>query len=239
MPCPQVRESLPALNNTHEHFSTLVRSTNVKGRLTAAVPPGTFARVIPYSGSTMRFLPHIPVALCAVLLAIVTPTLAGQQAPTAVGDLLADVADMESKITSLATALPEAAWTWKPSDGVRSSAEVIVHVAGDNYLMPGVLGATTPPATGINPQQPTTVAAFEGRLRTRAQAMAELAASFAFLKQHLSATSDAQLTESLTLFGRPTTRRATWLAAVTHLHEHLGQLIAYARVDDVVPPWSR
>lgn len=187
----------------------------------------------------MRLLPHIPAALCGVLLAVATPTFAGQQAPTAIGDLLADVADMEFKITSLATALPEAAWTWKPSDGVRSSAEVIVHVAGDNYLMPGVLGATPPPATGINPQQPTTVATFEGRPRTRAQAMEELAASFAFLKQHLGATSDAQLTESLTLFGRPTTRRATWLAAVTHLHEHLGQLIAYARVNGVVPPWSR
>jgi len=36
-----------------------------------------------------------------------------------------------------------------------------------------------------------------------------------------------------------TTRRAMWIGATTHLHEHLGQLIAYARSNGVVPPWSR
>jgi hypothetical protein len=41
------------------------------------------------------------------------------------------------------------------------------------------------------------------------------------------------------VFGRPSTRRATWIFAVAHLHEHLGQLIAYARSNSVVPPWSR
>ena len=30
-----------------------------------------------------------------------------------------------------------------------------------------------------------------------------------------------------------------WIGATTHLHEHLGQLIAYARSNGVVPPWSR
>ena len=38
---------------------------------------------------------------------------------------------------------------------------------------------------------------------------------------------------------RKTTTRATWIATVTHLHEHLGQLIAGARSNNVTPPWSK
>ena len=164
----------------------------------------------------------------------------GQQKPGGlVGDLLTDVADVESKITSLATALPEPAWAWRPSTGVRSSAEVIVHVAADNYVIPAALGITVPAGIGIDVKRFESVAEYEKRSRTRQQAMSELAASFVFLKQHIGATSEAQLGATIDGFGRPTTRRAMWVGAVSHLHEHLGQLIAYARSNSVVPPWSR
>ena len=164
----------------------------------------------------------------------------GQQKPTGlIGDLMTDVAEVEQKITSLATALPEKAWGWRPGAGVRSSSEVIVHVAADNYVMPASLGVAVPPAIGIDVSKFETLGAFEKRARTRQQAMSELAASFAFLKQQIAATPDAQLGTPITVFGRPSTRRATWIFAVAHLHEHLGQLIAYARSNSVVPPWSR
>jgi uncharacterized damage-inducible protein DinB len=164
----------------------------------------------------------------------------GQQKPAGlIGDLLADVAEVEQKITSLATALPDAAWAWRPGEGVRSSADVIVHVAADNYVMPAALGIAIPPAIGIDVRQFDSIGAYEKRARTRQQAMAELAASFTFLKQHIAATTDAQLGAPLEVFGRPSTRRATWVFAVAHLHEHLGQLIAYARTNNVKPPWSQ
>lgn len=164
----------------------------------------------------------------------------GQQKPAGVvSDLLVDVAEVETKITSLAKALPESAWSWRPGVGVRSSAEVIAHIAADNYVMPASLGIAPPAATGIDARRFETAEAFEKRRRTREQAMTDLAASFAFLKQHMGGTSEAQLVESLNVFGRPSTRRATWIFAATHLHEHLGQLIAYARSNRVVPPWSR
>jgi hypothetical protein len=167
-------------------------------------------------------------------------TVKSQQKPGGlVGDLLTDVAEVESKMTSLATALPEAAWGWRPTAGVRSSGEVIAHIAADNYVIPATLGIAVPPATGIDARRFETAEAFEKRVRTRKQAMTELAESFTFLKQQIAASSEAQLTEPLTVFGRSTTRRATWIGAATHLHEHLGQLIAYARSNRVVPPWSR
>src|SRR5688500_12017591 len=86
----------------------------------------------------------------------------GQQKPAGlVNDLLTDVTEVESKITSLATRLPDSAWEWRPGPGVRSSAEVLVHIAGDNYLMPAALGIAVPAATGIDLKQNASVEAFE------------------------------------------------------------------------------
>jgi len=55
----------------------------------------------------------------------------------------------------------------------------------------------------------------------------------------VGATSAAQLSESVTVFGMDMTVQGLWLLTLTHLHEHLGQSIAYARSNGVVPPWSR
>ncbi len=177
-----------------------------------------------------------------MLVAIVAwPSGATSQSRPAglVNDLLTDISDVEKKITTLAAALPDAAWQWRPGPGVRSSGDVVAHVTADNYVFPAALGIAVPPATGLDLRRGETIEAFEKRTRTRQQAMAELATSFAFLKQHVGATSEAQLSDAVTVFGQPSSRRATWVGATTHLHEHLGQLIAYARSNRVVPPWSR
>jgi uncharacterized damage-inducible protein DinB len=155
------------------------------------------------------------------------------------GDLGDDVAVVEAKIVGLAKTMPPGAYSWRPSAGVRSTAEVLVHVAGDNYFMPALMGAPAPQSTGIDGKNNKTVAAFEARHLTREQIVAELTASFAFLKQAMRDTPDAQLEVRPKNSVRDTTTRATWIAAVTHLHEHLGQLIAYARSNNVTPPWSK
>jgi hypothetical protein len=71
----------------------------------------------------------------------------------------------------------------------------------------------------------------------RSAIIAELQKSFAFLRASMTDASDAQL--SKTYGRRKTTGRALWVATTTHLHEHLGQLIAYARSNKVTPPWSK
>jgi hypothetical protein len=73
----------------------------------------------------------------------------------------------------------------------------------------------------------------------RDQIIAELGTSFAFLKTSMAATPDAKLGAPIELFGQKTTTRAVWLSTTTHQHEHLGQLIAYARSNNVTPPWSK
>ena len=73
----------------------------------------------------------------------------------------------------------------------------------------------------------------------RAAVLAELTKSFEFLKSSLSSTTDAQLGAALDVFGQKSTTRGLWITTATHLHEHLGQLIAYARSNKVTPPWSK
>ena len=55
----------------------------------------------------------------------------------------------------------------------------------------------------------------------------------------MTSTTDAELTTTIDMFGQKSTVRALWLTTATHLHEHLGQLIAYARANKVTPPWSK
>lgn len=182
------------------------------------------------SHSLLRVL--VPAAFCA---AIAAPAAA--QAPSGVmGDLLKDVQEAKGKIVGLAKAMPEAAWDWRPGPGVRSTKEVFVHLTGDNYFIPVGAGSTAPADTGIG-EDYKTVEAFEKKTRTREQVLAELDTSFAFLEQQMTATTDAKLTTPSKW--PKTSTRQLWIAATTHLHEHLGQLIAYARSNKVTPPWSK
>ena len=69
--------------------------------------------------------------------------------------------------------------------------------------------------------------------------MAELETSFAHLKSAMQKVSAAQLSAPVDMFGQKSTQQALWIATATHLHEHLGQSIAYARTNGIVPPWSK
>jgi uncharacterized damage-inducible protein DinB len=155
---------------------------------------------------------------------------------TLVTDLVSSVGTLETKIVDLAMAIPDSKYDWKPQDA-RSVRQVLLHVAADNYLLPAMLGASPDPATGITTDYATAVA-FENRGLAKDSVVAELRKSFAFIKQTLTATPASKMNESVTMFGQPFTGQSAWILAVTHLHEHLGQLIAYARTNGVKPPWS-
>ena len=176
--------------------------------------------------------------VATLLFALVVP--ANAQAPQGVmGDLLKDISEVETKVVGLAKAMPEGTYSWRPSEGVRSTAEVLAHIAADNYFLPAAMGIAAPGETGINGKDFKTAAAFEKRSMTRDQVIAELSKSFSFLKTSMAAVTDAQLNAPIELFGQKTTNRSMWITTATHLHEHLGQLIAYARSNKVAPPWSK
>ena len=185
----------------------------------------------------MRSVMRLSVLVTA--LAGLTVPLGAQTREGLMGDLLRDVTEVETKILGLARAIPAAGYDWRPGKGVRSTGEVFIHVAADNYFLPAAMGVDAPSETGISGKDYKTVAAFEKRTMTRDQIITELEKSFAFLKKAITDTPDAKLDAPLEAFGQKMNYRRLWISTTTHLHEHLGQLIAYARSNNVTPPWSK
>ena len=174
-------------------------------------------------------------------------SLAGCEAPPAsegarpaadlrIEDLMRTVRTAHDKFTSLAEAMPESSLSWQPMEGVRSVSEVYIHIAADNYFVPTLMGIAAPAETGIT-DDVMTFRAYQERSMSHGEMVEALDASFAFLLGAMDLTA-GDLDREVTL-GTPTTVGDVWLRAVTHLHEHLGQSIAYARSNRVVPPWSR
>lgn len=171
---------------------------------------------------------------CAVLLLGLFGTPARAQDAANLSGVRAEILfwiqDAESKLVQLAEAIPQEKYTWRPGEGVRSVSEVFLHVAGGNYSIPRAIGVQ-PPA-GFTPQ------GFERSTTDKAKIIEQLQNSFAHLKKAVAGVSDADLDKAVRLFGRDSTQRNVLLLLATHTHEHLGQMIAYARVNGVVPPWT-
>ena len=143
-------------------------------------------------------------------------------------EFLRDLDDVQKKIIDLATAMPAEKYSWRPAQGVRSISEVYMHIAGGNYYLASFVGAKMPAFDTQHLEQVT----------DKQRVLAELKRSFDHIRTAITTTSDADLDKPILMFGNHTTIRGGFLTALNHLHEHLGQSIAYARMNGVVPPWS-
>lgn len=159
-------------------------------------------------------------------------------ASTVTADLRSDVEQVEKKMLDLARAIPEEKYSWRPGAGVRSIGEVLLHVAADNHLIPAAIGFPADPATGIKGDDYKTALAFEKRAMSKAATIAELEKSFAHLKKALADTPADRLAKPVSMFGMNLSTQQAWILTTTHVHEHLGQMIAYARSNGIAPPWS-
>jgi uncharacterized damage-inducible protein DinB len=144
-------------------------------------------------------------------------------------ELVNDVKELGKKFVDLAEAMPQKNYSWRPMEGVRSVSEVYVHVAGANYFLPTFAGIKAP--EGMSQDMEKTVT-------QKAKVVEMLKKSFDYLRQAILSTSDADLDKPAKMFGQETTVRGVLLTTVTHMHEHLGQSISYARMTKVVPPWT-
>lgn len=148
-----------------------------------------------------------------------------------------DVEGLAAKVTGLAEALSQEQYDWRPADGVLSAEEVFMHVTAYNYYYPSLAGADIPGNVSVTSDY-ATVAAFEESISGKADVVAALKTSFAHLASEVEKAMGADLEAEVQVFGSTSTVQEAWLGTVTHIHEHLGQLIAYARINGVTPPWS-
>jgi hypothetical protein len=100
------------------------------------------------------------------------------------------------------------------------------------------MGKAAPAATNITSDFKS-LEPYEKRQLSKDQVITELADSFKHLHDAMNLNTEANLKENIKFFGQDWSRQRVMLATVTHMHEHLGQLIAYARSNNVAPPWSR
>lgn len=159
-------------------------------------------------------------------------TPAALPAPTAGfrAEFLNELAGVEKRFVGLAEAMPADKYTWRPAAGVRSVSEVYMHVAAANYNIPRVLG--TPPPAGFDAR------GFDTSVTEKAKVIETLKNSFVHLRQAVLNLSDADAEKKLKWFGAENTYRGVLLFIIRHMAEHLGQSIAYARINGVVPPWT-
>lgn len=136
----------------------------------------------------------------------------------------------QDKITQLAGAIPADDYDYMPMEGVSDVGEVLMHLAGANYYIANMLGNPFP--EGINPRE-------LGKDADKDEMIKIYTASAKHVKKAVKmATADA-MAEEIEFFGMTAPRARLALIAADHQHEHLGQLIAYARANEVVPPWSK
>lgn len=165
----------------------------------------------------------------ALALALLAPGLFAQAPAGFRGDFLKQLDDVEKKVVGLATAMPQEKYTWRPATGVRSNSEVYMHIARANYMIPAAFGIKPPGGMSRDAEKTVT---------EKAKVIEMVKASFAHIRKGVTDMPDSELDKEIKLFGQPNTVRGALFLTANHMHEHLGQAIAYARTNGVVPPWS-
>ena len=193
----------------------------------------------------------LPLALLAVLAAVAPcppAALAEEPSPPAadageaaspafLGDYLIEVDRVREQIVALAAAMPQEAYVWRPAEGVRSVSEVYLHLAFANYMLPSVAGYA-PPAALADQLGVAKIQAWDTATTDKAAVAERLSRSFDHLRSTVEGIAEADLEAKVDFFGQTPTKRQVLLIALGHLHEHLGQSIAYARMNGVAPPWT-
>lgn len=136
-----------------------------------------------------------------------------------------------SRLAQLAEVLPEETFDWKPNEGAMSMERVFMHIIRYNYLYPeSALGIASPEGIEVDNLEEMT---------GKETVLAHLQDSFDHVRNALEGMSDEELHQKVEFYGSETQAINVFLQLQAHMAEHVGQLLAYSRMNDVVPPWSR
>jgi uncharacterized damage-inducible protein DinB len=137
---------------------------------------------------------------------------------------------VSEQLIALAEATPENKFSWRPAPGVRSTSEVYMHIVDANFYLLSVTGPKMPADLKENADKTVT---------SKAEVIRWLKRSLEAVKQaHLKETPQ-DLARKVHIADRDSTVDWMYLRIIIHANEHMGQLVAYARMTGVAPPWSR
>ena len=147
------------------------------------------------------------------------------------GEFIRNFDAASGKLVQLAEAFPAEKYTWRPAKGVRSVSEVFLHAASANYMFMTFLGTPAPAGIDLKTLGVSTT--------KKDEVIDVLKKSIAHVKNTVVAISNADLDTQAKWFLGESSKREILFTLAAHNHEHLGQLIAYARMNGITPPWSK
>ena len=134
------------------------------------------------------------------------------------------------QLTALAEATPADKFAWRPAPGIRSTAEVYMHIAIANFYLLSVTGPEMPAGLSFESEKKVT---------SKPEVIAWLKRSLEAVKAAHLAAKPKDMGRKVKIFKRDATVEGMYLRILIHANEHMGQLVAYARMTGVVPPWSQ
>jgi uncharacterized damage-inducible protein DinB len=135
------------------------------------------------------------------------------------------------QLIALAEAIPADKYSWRPGPGVRSVSEVYMHIAQANFYLLSVTGPKMPPEMESDKVEKTITA--------KPDVIRWLKRSLDAVKTARAQLKPGDLQRKVKIEGKETTVDAMYLRIIIHDNEHMGQLVAYARMNGIVPPWSQ
>ena len=147
---------------------------------------------------------------------------------------LADLDTVHVKVMALAAAIPEDKYSWRPAPGVRSVSEVFMHLASEWFYYAPLSVGGTPPADFGPPRE--TLPKME-KITGKSEVIGQLEKGWSYAKAQVSSADPAALTGRYKPWSVSLVEAAFGMTG--DQHEHLGQLVAYARSVGVKPPWSK
>jgi uncharacterized damage-inducible protein DinB len=134
------------------------------------------------------------------------------------------------QLIALAEAIPSEKFAWRPAPGVRSTAEVFMHIAIANFYLLSVTGPKMPAdLKSVN---------LEKAVTAKAEVINWLKRSLDAVKSAHAGVTSADLQRKVKVNDRDANVDGMYLRIIVHANEHMGQLVAYARMNGIVPPWS-
>ncbi len=137
---------------------------------------------------------------------------------------------VSQQLVALAEATPADKFGWRPAPGVRSTSEVYMHIVNANFYLLSVTG----------PKMPSDLKdGMEKSVTSKREVIAWLKRSLEAVQEAHLAAKPSDLKRKVHIADRDATVEGMYLRILVHANEHMGQLVAYARMTGVAPPWSK
>ena len=170
-------------------------------------------------------------AVLLLLLAVCAHPVGAQSAPEGIWQGYdGEWKHVSKQLLDLAEATPQDKFSWRPAPGVRSTSEVYMHIALANFYLLSVTGPKMPAELKLEMEKSVT---------SKAEVINWLQRSLDAVKEAHALATPKDLERKVHIADRDATVDGMYLRIIVHANEHMGQLVAYARMTGVTPPWSR